>query len=260
MFVVTSLEASRGRGWQVHPGRRLAVVVTALATALVTGLVGGDPASAATTAPTFSRTDYQQLGNNHVAADFNGDGRLDVAGQGAQSAAVLLNRGDGTFGARVEYPVADWTQDLAAGDFNGDARVDLAVTINNPNVSLSLLMGNGDGTFGVARNFANTTGLDSPAVVATDLNNDGRLDLAITHEVGCFTAPCVVGQTLSVLMGNGDGTFQPTRDTQVGRGMAKIAVGDFNRDGIKDLAIAGDSSRVYLLRGVGDGTSCNSRR
>jgi FG-GAP-like repeat len=49
------------------------------------------------------------LGNNHVAADFNGDGRLDIAGQGAQAAAVLLNRGDGSFGARVDYPVAGAT-------------------------------------------------------------------------------------------------------------------------------------------------------
>ncbi len=56
------------------------------------------------------------------------------------------------------------------------------------------------------------------------------------------------------MMGNGDGTFQPARDIIVGRGMAAIDVGDFNRDGNKDLAIAGDSSRVYRLYGLGDGT------
>src|SRR5688572_23331906 len=72
--------------------------------------------------------------------------------------------------------------------------------------------------------------------------------------MACYVAPCVTTELMSVLMGNGDGTFQPARLVQVGRGMARIAVGDFNRDGIKDLAIAGDSSRLYRLYGVGDGT------
>jgi hypothetical protein len=63
-----------------------------------------------------------------------------------------------------------------------------------------------------------------------------------------------VARTISVMLGNGDGTFQPTREVDVGTGIAEIAVGDFNRDGIKDLAIAGDRARLYRLQGVGDGT------
>ncbi len=246
--MVTPMQTDRSGRW----GRRApgSLVVLALVAA---GLVGSD-AAAATTAPTFSRTDHQQLGNNHVVADFNGDGRPDVAGQGAQSVAVLLNQGGGGFGARVEYPVADWTQDLAAADFDRDGRLDLAVTINSPQTSLSLLMGNGDGTFAAAVSVPNTTGLDSPAVVATDLNHDLAPDLLVAHAIACFTAPCVSGTTMSVLLGNGDGTFQPAREVEVGRGMAKIAVADFDRDGHKDLAIGGDSSRLYLLRGLGDGT------
>ncbi len=223
-----------------------------LAIVLVASLVGGR-ATAATQAPTFVVTDHSFLGNQ-VVGDFNGDGSLDLAGTGAKSAAVLLNNGAGTFGARVDYPVADWTQDLAAGDFNGDGRLDLVVTINTLAVGLSLLTGNGDGTFSAPVNFSNTSGFDSPAVVAVDLNNDGKLDVVVAHEIACYTAPCVVGLTISVMIGNGDGTFQPTREIDVGRGMTEIAVGDFNRDGIKDLAIAGDSSRVYRLFGVGDGT------
>ncbi|UUZ64432.1 FG-GAP-like repeat-containing protein [Polaromonas sp. P1-6] len=221
---------------------------------LVASLVGGALVTAATQAPTFVRTDYPLIGNNHVAGDFNGDGRLDLAGIGAKSAKVQLANGDGTFGAAVEYPVASWSQDLAAGDFNGDGKLDLVATINDPQISLSLLTGKGDGTFNAAVNFSNTSGFDSPAVVATDLNNDGKLDVVIGHQIACFTAPCIVARTITVMRGNGDGTFQPAREIDIGTETAKIAVGDFNRDGIKDLAIASSRSRVCILLGVGDGT------
>jgi hypothetical protein len=211
-------------------------------------------AFAATTAATFTRSDYPLLGNNHVVGDFNGDGKLDLAGSGAQSAAVQLGNGDGTFGAKVDYPVATWAQDLAVGDFTGDAKLDLVVTINDPQISLSLLVGNGDGTFRAPANFANTSSFDSPAVVAADLNNDAKLDVVLAHQIACFTAPCRVAQTISVMTGNGDGTFAPAREIDVGTGMSRIAVGDFNRDGSKDLAIAGDQSRVFRLFGRGDAT------
>jgi hypothetical protein len=225
-----------------------------LAVILVASLVTDGRAIAATTAPTFARTDFPFLGNNHVVGDFNGDGSLDLAGTGGQSAAVRLNNGAGTFGARVDYPVAGPGQDLAPGDFNGDGKLDLVVTINDPQTGLSLLAGNGDGTFRAPVNFANTSGFDSPAVVAVDLDNDGKRDVVVAHEIACYTAPCVVSEQISVMIGNGDGTFQPAREIEVGRGMTSIAVGDFNRDGRKDLAIAGDNSRVYRLFGVGDGT------
>jgi FG-GAP-like repeat len=223
---------------------------------LVAGLfVGVAPAEAATTVPRFARTDHPSLANHNVVGDFNGDGRLDLAGLALPGAGVLLSTGDGTFGPRATYPVVESApQDVATGDFDGDGRLDLAVTINTPDHSLSLLGGNGDGTFKAPVNFPNTSGFDSPAIVATDLNNDGRLDLVIGHSIGCFTAPCVVARTVSVMLGNGDGTFQPTREVDVGTGIAEIAVGDFNRDGIKDLAIAGDRARLYRLQGVGDGT------
>ena len=103
--------------------------------------------------------------------------------------------------------------------------------------------------------FPNTSGgFNAPAIAATDLENDGKLDVVLGHSTTCFEGGCVATQMISVMRGNGDSTFQPARQITVGSGIARIAAGDFNRDGIKDLAIAGSQSRVYVLLGVGDGT------
>lgn len=215
--------------------------------------------SAAAQNATFTQQSYPMLGNQHVAADFNGDGKLDLAGSGVSStgvpsASVMLNNGDGTFSPKVDYPAAGYTDSIAAGDFNGDGKLDLAVTIHTAEFSLSLFTGKGDGTFNAAVNFPNTSGFDSPSIVAEDLNNDGKLDAAIMHNANCYTAACVPAESISVMLGNGDGTFQPTRELPVGRGMSRMTAGDFNRDGIKDLAISASNTNLYILLGVGDGT------
>jgi hypothetical protein len=209
--------------------------------------------NAAPQSATFTTQTYPLLGNTHIAADLNGDGKLDLAGSGLNAASVMLNNGDGTFRPNVEYPVAGQTQDLAAGDFNGDAKIDLVVTINTPSISLSLLTGNGDGTFHAPVNFPNTSGFDSPSVVATDVNNDGKLDVVILHSIACFTAPCIAAETITVMLGNGDGTFQ-TRELAAPQHMHAMAAGDFNRDGIKDLAIGSENTKLHILLGLGDGT------
>jgi hypothetical protein len=210
-------------------------------------------AAQSTQSPTFSIQSYPLLGNSHIAADLNGDGILDLAGPGANGAAVMLGNANGTFRARVDFPAGGQSQDLAAGDFNSDGKQDLAVTINSPQISLSLLTGNGDGTFNAPVTFPNTTGFDAPVIVAADVNNDTRLDLLIAHTLACFTAPCTSSDDVTIMLGNGNGTFQSSQ-MDVGTGMAEIAVGDFNRDGNKDLAMAGSQARLYLLRGNGDGT------
>ena len=222
--------------------------------ALLLGLALPVPTVSAAQTATFTTHSYPILGNNHIAVDLNGDGQLDLAGTGLNSASVILGNGNGTFRTKVDYPAAGQTQDLAAGDFNGDGKVDLVVTTDTPEIMLSLLTGNGDGTLNAPVNFPNTSGFDSPSVVATDLNNDGKLDVVIAHQIAAFTAPMLIGDTISVMLGNGDGTFQPSREIRVGKLLARIAVGDFNRDGIKDLAICGDSAQLYILIGLGDGT------
>jgi hypothetical protein len=206
--------------------------------------------------PTFARTDYPFLGNDHNVGDFNGDGKIDLVGMGLRSARIMLGNGDGTFQPFLESAAASagQVQALASGDFNRDGVLDLMVTINDPDIGLAFLAGRGDGTFNPPVAFANSSRLDAPAIAAVDVNSDSNLDVVIGHQIACFTAPCIVGRTITVMLGNGNGTFQAPSEIQVGAGTAAIAVGDFNRDGNQDLGLASDSSRVFILLGAGNGT------
>jgi FG-GAP-like repeat len=203
---------------------------------------------------TFTTQRYPLIGNTHIAADLNGDGRVDLAGSNANAASVMLGNGDGTFGAKTDFPIGFQTQAVTAGDFNSDGRMDLMVTLNTPQLSLALLTGTGTGTFNAPTFFPNTSGFDSPAIAATDLNGDGRLDLVVMHNIECFIAPCTSARSITVLLGNGDGTFQTPSEIDVGTGPVAMAVVDLNRDGIKDVAIGGGNTQLSILLGVGNGT------
>ena len=206
--------------------------------------------------PTFARTDYPFLGNDHIVFDLNRDGRMDLAGTGLATARVMIGNGDGTFQPRVEYPVttSGQPQALAAGDFNGDGVPDLILAINDPTIGFALITGRGDGSFNAPVHFANVAGADSPAIAATDLDNDGNLDVVAGHGFACYVAPCATATSITVMRGRGDGTFHAASVVAVGLETAAIAVGDFNRDGFKDLALASSRGRVRVLLGRGDGT------
>jgi hypothetical protein len=235
------LEKWRG----AHPA--IALLVFGVAYAMTFGEVSAQVA-------TFTTQQYPLLGNTHIAADLNGDGKADLAGAGVNAVSVMLGNGDGTFRAKTDFPVGIQTQAVAAGDFNTDSKVDLVVTLNSPQFSLALLTGTGTGTFNAQTFFPNTSGFDSPAIAATDLNGDGKLDLVVMHNIACFTAPCRAARSITILLGNGNGTFQTPSEVDVGTGPNSMAVLDLNRDGIKDVAIGGGNTEFSVLLGVGNGT------
>jgi len=132
---------------------------------------------------------------------------------------------------------------VAIGDLNGDGKPDLAVA-NESGGSVSVLLGNGDGTFGAKSDYG--AGSLPSSVAIGDLNGDGKPDLAVANESD---------GTVSVLLGNGNGTFGAKSDYATGRNPYSVAIGDLNGDGKPDLAVANFlPNTVSVLLGNGDGT------
>ena len=188
-----------------------------------------------------------------VVADFNGDGNLDIAfaNSSGNGVTILLGIGDGTFTAAATPPVA-YAASIAVADFNGDGIPDLAVANNPGNYQVTILLGNGDGTFKAGPSVAVPQWSVFPeGLLAMDLNGDGKMDLAVTSSDSYTPANYVV----TILIGKGDGTFKTGATYPTGASDLSITGGDFNGDGIPDIAIANEGSNsVTILLGKGDGT------
>jgi hypothetical protein len=195
--------------------------------------------------------------NTLAVADFLGNGNLDLAignSPGGLPIDIVLGCGDGAFnqGAVSANGNIAGAYMPAVGDFNGDGKLDIAVTGGgygpSPGQVVTILLGNGDGTFRLAQNSTFPTGSNPWAIVAADFNGDGKLDLAIANQDD---------STVTILLGNGDGTFTPATGSPVavGSGPYALAVADLNSDGKLDLLVANQNdTSVTILLGNGDGT------
>ncbi|WP_276355702.1 immunoglobulin-like domain-containing protein [Cohnella caldifontis] len=183
------------------------------------------------------------------AADFNHDGKLDLAAanysDSANGVTVMTGNGDGTFNDTVGFAAGGTVSSIAGADFNGDDNLDLVVANQYAN-TVSILYGNGDAAFSVTAAVYGT-GSSPQAAAVGDFNGDGAPDIATCN---------YVGNSVSVLLGHGDGTFQENVDYAVTGPMA-IAVRDFNGDGLDDVAVTNtltDSVAVLFANGNKDGT------
>lgn len=248
-----SLAAGRTTFWTAR-----AIAIAGLVALLLGGSllwVRGTHASSSSSSVTalrrplaFARADYAASSPLSIAAaDFNGDGRLDLVftNSSDDSLGILLGDGYGGFRPGGRIAMGREPERIALGDFNGDGKVDIAVT-HRLSGEVRVLLGNGDGTFKEVFRWPEAG--HSRWISAADFNRDGRLDLAVAQSDS---------HRLAILLGNGDGTFQPVTEYDTGEEPSALAVSDFTGNGVPDIAVAdyrigtGNTVSVYPGRGNG---------
>ncbi|MGH7134350.1 MAG: FG-GAP-like repeat-containing protein [Pirellulales bacterium] len=208
-----------------------------------------------------------------AAGDFSNNGIQDLAVAGGSSLSVLMGNGDGTFQPAKTYSNgSNNAASVAVGDVTGDGKLDI-VTANEGSPgdiysgvlpvpgSVSVLMGNGDGSFKSPITFNLPAGQQPFSLALGDMNHDGRIDVVVTGTFSVYNGGTYTFETydyVDVLLGHADGTFSLASTTLLGLsanlgGPDSVTLGDFNADGNLDVATTvGDS--VAVLAGNGDGT------
>jgi hypothetical protein len=199
----------------------------------------------------FNEAPTYQLPTNPfdvAAGDFNGDGKPDLAvatggSLGGGGVLILLNDGNGWFGAPTFFAAADGVSHIAVADLNGDKKLDLACADSS---GISVFIGQGDGRFRLTA--TNRTDAYTRWIAVSDFNGDGAPDLATTSSET---------NLLSVFLSDRAEKFFPSKKFYVGALPWGIAAGDFNRDGKLDLVTANwggaSTNSISLLTGLGTG-------
>jgi hypothetical protein len=182
-----------------------------------------------------------------AVADFNRDGKPDlaVANGNSNDVTVLLGNGAGGFSAAPGSPVevGGAPSSVVATDLNGDGRPDLAVANSLEGGRVSVLLGNGANGFSAAPGSPVRVAGSPLSVTTADLNADSKVDLVVPAYKNVIT----------ILLGAGSGRFAPAPGSPIAVGSEpSVAVAEFNGDGKPDLAVA-DSKKVSILPGNGDG-------
>jgi glucose/arabinose dehydrogenase len=181
-----------------------------------------------------------------TSADFNGDGRLDIAtaNAGSNDISVLLGNGTGTFAPTANFGVGVEPKSVFAADFNRDGRIDL-FTANQITNNVSVLLGNGDGTFAPSASYAGVP--NAHEAVASDVDGDGDLDIAVAGWGS---------NTIRIMQNSGDGTFANFTDYSVDATVHhSLQLADFNGDGRPDLAVTNYlTTSISVLLNLNNGT------
>jgi len=193
-----------------------------------------------------------------AAADFNGDGKIDVAVTSSSGVSIMLGDGAGNFGTPLVLTAGISPQRIVALDLNGDGKLDLAVTNLGSN-TVSIFLGHGDGTFASASDIP--VGMGPNGIAVGDFNRDGKLDLVVADSGAAFgnnKAPNP--NTVAILLGDGKGGVSSTTFISVEKTPQSVLVRDFNNDKKLDLVVTSlGKGDVSELLGNGDGSFQSAR-
>jgi RHS repeat-associated protein len=237
---------------------------------LLTGLTATDTLFPNPTYP----TGYEV--QTSVSGDLNLDGRPDIVtlNIGSSNVSVLLGEGDGTLQSKTDYSLGGaFPTAIALGDLNSDGTLDLLVAAatsgggygSPTQYDLLILPGQANGQFGTATRI--NLGVEALAIALSDLNRDGKLDI-VTANLGSNPPDFLVAgrtptsaaanfnnSTVSVLLGQGNGTFSPRQDYETGDNSRAVVIGDVNQDGQLDIVAANEGDdTVSVLFGNGSGS------
>lgn len=194
--------------------------------------------------PTFFKDQSQLV--SLTSADYNGDGKLDIATANNSNISIFFGNGLGSFLVVKTFNVGKIPLSITSSDFNGDGKMDLA-TVNNTSNDMSLLLGNGSGGFTLAQSIVL---YGRPiSIISADFNSDGKIDIATIEYYN-----------ISIMIGNGSGGFSTPVNYSNFRNdpiQDKAICVDFNGDGKMDL-IVGERKGITLLIGEGTGSFSKS--